>query len=87
MPTVFNFPRFDNDPARPLTKPEHFRWKCVAWCYAVLWLVVGLTVQFFLPITLLIKLPIYVILFIAAPTLIDLFESYESYLKRRARRD
>ena len=85
MPLLFSFLRFDNEPERPLSKQEHFRWKIAAWCYSALWLGVGISVKFLLPISVLIKLPIYLVLLIAAPALTDLFGSYSSYLKRRVR--
>jgi hypothetical protein len=85
MPRLFSFLRFDNEPERPLSREEHSRWKIAAWCYTAIWVGVGITVKFVLPISVLIKLPIYLVLLVAAPALIDLFGTYSSYLKRRAR--
>lgn len=62
------------------------RWKILAWCYTALWVSVGITVKFFLPVSTLIKVPIYVLLLVAAPTPVDLFGSYNSYLKRKEKR-
>jgi CDP-diglyceride synthetase len=88
MPRLFfGFLRFDNEPARPLSTQEHSRWKIVAWLYTALWLGVGLSVKFVLPVSLVIKAPVYLVLLVAAPALTDLFESYASYLKRRTRSD
>ena len=84
MPKLFGFLRFDNEPGKPFSKEEHFRWKIAAWCYLAVWLGVGISVKFLLPVSVLVKLPVYLVLLVAAPALIDLFESYPSYLKRRA---
>lgn len=83
MPGLFGFLRFDNERERPLSRQEHSHWKIVAWLYTALWLAVGLCVKFILPVSLVIKIPIYFGLLVAAPALTDLFESYASYLKRR----
>ena len=84
MSNLLAFVRFDRDRNRPLSRDEYNRWKAVGWFYLVLWLGIGLWVNF-LPITpLLVRIPLNAILLITTPALTDLLESYDGYLRRRS---
>ena len=57
----------------------------MGWFYMVIWLGIGLCVNLVVSPPMLVKVSINVILLILTPSLTDLFESYDGYLKDRAK--